>query len=297
MSLLLARAGLLSQGLGDAPGPEPGDVVEMDTLRVPAGYTLSNANLTVVNTSGGSDYRRWVPAGKLLPADFAGIVYWEVRVQATQSGSLNGYIGVHPAPLIDDATYGHDAGNNPGQAEGGIGYRGNGTIWADGSSQTSGPESYGDGDVLMFAFAPGSGSLWVGRNGAWHRDPDTDGASYTTPNPNGTGWLPLIQGRDDGDGGTLRSSKAQFDHAVPAVATPYGAELTNEVAQLSAYTLDAWSELGGGDALTVGRVTVWLDAGGGRSLSAGTVDVWLDAGGGASLSAVKLEIWIEEDVS
>lgn len=270
-----AEAGILSID----PGAVVGTVVRMDETRVPSGYEISNNDLTVVNTSGGSDYRRWVPAEKVLPADLIGKIYWEVKIQATQSGSLNGYCGVFPVGEIDGPN-GYDSGENLIVSSGGIGYRGNGSIWADGNFQTSGLESYGDGDVLMFTFEPSSGSLWVGKNGVWDRDPATEGASHATPTIDSTGWYPIIQGRDQGDGGTLRSIPAQFDYPVPVGALSYGEELTNETSELSAYSLSIWSELGGMGALTSSQV-----------------ENWLELGGGVSLSAAKLEIWIEEDLT
>ena len=195
--------------------------VLLDETRVPSGYALSEDGLTVVNTSGGGDYRKWVPAKKAMLPSVTGKVYWEVAFQATQTGSVNGYNAVQLVSILDSAFEGYDAGDNPGQANGSIAYRGNGEVWADSNRISTSPSTYGDGDVLMFAFEPSTGGMWVGKNGVWNRDPDTQSADYTTPYSDPAGWVPVIQGRDQGDGGTLRSSPDQFSYTVPASATAY----------------------------------------------------------------------------
>ena len=70
MSLLMMRGAVLAQGGDAAPPVDIGAVWQLDTTRRPAGYTLSDGNQTAVNTSGGSDYRIWVPTAKaILPTD------------------------------------------------------------------------------------------------------------------------------------------------------------------------------------------------------------------------------------
>ena len=74
----MMRAAILAQG-GAETGPpvDIGTARELDATRTPAGYTLSDGNRTAINTSGGSDYRRWVPAARAIhPWD--GRRYWEV---------------------------------------------------------------------------------------------------------------------------------------------------------------------------------------------------------------------------
>ena len=67
MSLLMLRGPVLAQGAGAAAPPvDIGSAGELDATRRPAGYTLSDGNRTAINTSGGSDYRRWVPTAKVL---------------------------------------------------------------------------------------------------------------------------------------------------------------------------------------------------------------------------------------
>ncbi len=76
-----------------APPEDPGNAWVLDVTRLPAGYTLSNGNQTAVNTSGGADYRRWVPSAKpILPTDWKR--YWEVLCAASGAAAFDGYIGV-----------------------------------------------------------------------------------------------------------------------------------------------------------------------------------------------------------
>jgi hypothetical protein len=66
MSLLLLRAAILAQGAAPAPPIDTGTAWELDVTRRPAGYTLSDGNQTAVNTAGGANYMRWVPAAQAL---------------------------------------------------------------------------------------------------------------------------------------------------------------------------------------------------------------------------------------
>lgn len=188
----------------------------------PAGYTMLNGNLTALNSSGGANYRQWVPATKVILSNLTSVVYWEVVVQATRTGPVNGYMSVHPAGLLDDAIYGYDAGRNSVDATGSIGYRGDGSIWVSGSEQVTAVEPYGNGDIVMFAFEPSSGSVWVGKNGVWANDPSA-AATCVTQDPDPRGWVPTVQGRDDGDGATLRAEALQFAYPIPSGAVAYGA--------------------------------------------------------------------------
>ena len=92
--------------------------------RTPAGYTLSDGNQTAVNTSGGINYQRWVPATKaLLPSD--GRRYWEVLCAPGGAVAFDGYLGIVSDAQRED----YDTGNNP-ITLGSIGWRGNGSLWS-----------------------------------------------------------------------------------------------------------------------------------------------------------------------
>lgn len=196
-------------------------VVQLDDTRIPTGYTLSGDEITATNTSGGDDYRQWVPAEKPLIPSSTETAYWEVLIQTTATGDSTSYISVEPVAELDGSN-GYDSGVNPGQGVGTMAYRGDGYLWAAGSIQRIDLTPFEDGDVLMFAFEPAGSKLWVGVNGVWDRDPDLDSpsisyASYDDP----AGWVPVIQGRGDGDGATLRSAAGQFSYPIPAVAVAY----------------------------------------------------------------------------
>ena len=280
------RAAILAQG-GAETGPpvDIGSAWELDATRTPAGYTLSDGNKTAINTSGGSDYRRWVPSAKALrPTD--GRRYWEVLCADSGSVEFNGYLGVVSAEQRED----FDAGDNP-ITLGSIGYRGNGTLWssntASASQRVSGLAPFGAGDVVMFVLDPASASLWVGLNGVWRDDPVAGDPTWSAGGS--TGFHPVVQGRDAGDGGTLRSLPSQFSYPVPPGVKALGFEEPD----LSIYQTHAFIEVGWDTGLSVAELAAWLDLGGGARLTSGGVSLFLDHGGGTALSAAHASLYIE----
>ena len=261
MSLMMMRSAILAQG-GAAAGPpvDIGAVWELDVTRRPPGYTLSDGNQTAVNTTGGSDYRRWVPSAKsILPTD--GRRYWEVLCAPGGASSFNGYLGIASDAQREE----YNAGLNP-ITNGSIGYRGNGTLWSSNtetaSQQVIGLASYGAGDVVMLMLDPATASLWVGVNGVWNDDPV--GSAPTWIAAPSAAYYPQVQGRDPGDGGTLRSLPAQFSYPVPPGAQALGYEDPD----LRIRQAETWLDLGGGTRLTSGSVSLFLDHGGGTGLTA-----------------------------
>ncbi|WP_210879926.1 hypothetical protein [Roseovarius autotrophicus] len=288
MSLLMMRAAILAQGGDTGPPVDIGAAWELDVTRRPAGYTLSDGNQTAVNTSGGSDYRRWVPAAKAIrPTD--GRRYWEVLCASGGAFEFDGYLGI----VSDEQREEYDAGNNP-ITLGSIGYRGNGSLWSSNTSSTSqrlsGLAPYGAGDVVMFVIDPGDASLWIGLNGIWRDDP-VSGAPTWTAAPSAA-WYPQIQGRDPGDGGTLRSLPSQFSYPVP----PGTQALGYEDPDLRIYEAHAFIEFGWDRDLSVAEVEAWLDLGGGPRLTSGNVSFFLDHGGGVAFSAAHASLYIEVEL-
>ncbi len=285
------RAALLAQGAATAPPVDIGSAWQLDTARRPAGYTLSDANQTAVNTSGGGDYRRWVPTARaILPSD--GKRYWEVRCAPGGASSFDGYLGV-----VSEAMRSHfDEGWNP-ISGGSIGWRGNGTLWSTNSApsfnsiqQLVGLPTFGAGDVAMFVFDPAAASLWIGKNGIWRDDP-VSGAPAWTAAP-GAAFYPQVQGRDPGDGGTLRSLRSQFSYPVPPGVQPLGFEDPD----LRIYEAHAFIEIGWDTDLSVSEVAAWLDLGGGVRLTSNDVSLFLDHGGAPALSAAHAALYIEVEL-
>ena len=251
MSLLMLRGPVLAQGGAAGPPVDIGTAWELDTTRTPAGYTLSDGNRTAVNTAGGTDYRRWVPTAKaILPWD--GRRYWEVLCADTGAAAFDGFSGVASAAQREE----FDAGNNP-ITLGSIGWRGNGTLWSSDTAtavqQLAGLPGFGAGDLLMFVLDPATASLWIGRNGLWHDDP-ASGAPTWTAAP-GAAFFPVIQGRDPGDGGTLRALPADFAFPVPSGVQPLGAEDPD----LRVFAAGLWLDLGGGRQLTAASAELYLE--------------------------------------
>ena len=290
MSLLMLRAAILAQGGAAAPPIDIGSAWQLDSTRRPAGYTLSDGNQTAVNTSGGPNYLRWVPTAKALrPWD--GLRYWEVLCAPGGAVSFDGYIGVVSAAQREE----YDAGLNP-ITLGSIGYRGNGTLWssntATAAQQLTGLPTFGAGDVLMFVLDPATARLWIGRNGIWRDDP-VSGAPTWTAAPS-TAFHPQIQGRNPGDGGTLRALPSQFSYPVP----PGVAALGYEDPDLRIFEAGAFLELGWDRTLSVAAADAWLDLGGeGPRLTGAEASLFLEYGGSRALSAAHATFYIELDLS
>jgi hypothetical protein len=288
MSLLMMRAAILAQGGDAAPPVDIGTVRQLDTTRRPPGYTLSNGNQTAVNTSGGTNYMRWVPSAKaILPSD--GRRYWEVLCAASGATSFDGYMGVVSAAQREE----FNVGNNP-ITLGSIGYRGNGSLWSSNNAvaeqRLTGLPTFGAGDVLMFVLDPATARLWIGRNGVWRDDPVSGAATWTAAQS--TAFYPQVQGRNSGDGGTLRSQPSQFSYPVPPGVLPLGYEHPD----LRIFEAHAFIELAWDKVLSVGELEAWFDLGGGTRLTSGGVSIFLDHGGGTSLTAAQSALYIEVEL-
>ena len=284
----MLRAAILAQGGDTGPPVDIGSAWELDVTRRPAGYTLSDGNQTAVNTSGGNDYRRWVPTAKAIrPTD--GRRYWEVLCASGGAVAFNGYLGV----VSDEQREEYDAGNNP-ITLGSIGYRGNGSLWSSNtgtaSQRLTGLAPYGAGDVVMFVFDPVGASLWIGLNGVWRDDPVSGAPTWTAAAS--AAFYPQVQGRDPGDGGTLRALPSQFSYPVPPGVLPLGYEHPD----LRIFEAYAFIELAWDKDLSVGEFEAWLDLGGGTRLTSGGVSIFLDHGGGTSLTAAQSALYIEVEL-
>ena len=282
------RAAILAQGGDTAPPIDIGSVWQLDTTRRPPGYTLSDGNQTAVNTSGGTNYMRWVPTAKaILPSD--GRRYWEVLCAASGAASFDGYMGVVSAAQREE----FNSGNNP-ITLGSIGYRGNGTLWSSNNTvaeqRLTGLPTFGAGDVLMFVLDPATARLWIGKNGVWRDDPVSGAATWAAAQS--TAFYPQVQGRNPGDGGTLRSQPSQFSYPVPPGVRPLGYEHPD----LRVFEAHAFIELAWDKDLSVGEFEAWFDLGGGTRLTSGGVSLFLDHGGGTSLTAAQSALYIEVEL-
>lgn len=264
------RTAILAQG-GDRTAPvDLGRAWELDTSRRPAGYTLSDDNQTALNTAGGSDYRRWVPSAQaILPT--SGRRYWEVLCAPGGAASFDGYLGVVSAAQREE----FDLGLNP-ITRGSIGWRGNGTLWSSNTAtavqQLTGLPRFGAGDVLMFVLDPAHARLWIGKNGIWQSDP-VSGDPIWTAAPSAA-FYPQIQGRNPGDGGSLRSLPAQFSYPVPSGVLALGQDA---------------SDLGISDA------AVWIEGDLARAWSLASVTAWREHDPAARLSLAACDVALECD--
>ncbi|PQO23070.1 hypothetical protein C2I36_09835 [Rhodobacteraceae bacterium WD3A24] len=278
MGLLLSRFALLMGGTtaGDGGGGTPGVGVQFDAAKASAGHTLSNDDRTLINTSGGSDYRNWVPATKRIPGNYPAPVYWEFEANPAGPSQFNGYHGVVSQAQLDDPGFTYDSNNNPVYL-GSLGYRGAGSIWGNDANNLGSYPAYGAGDIVMIGFDPASGGMWVGLNGTWSNDPETAGPNESSTAAGGDFW-PVGQGREPDEGGTLRSLTSQFSYPVPNrfIALGEGLGIEDGVA---AQVFEAWAEIGGGTDLSVAGIEAWHEVGGGL----------------ATASVASHELWIEKD--
>lgn len=284
----MMRAAILAQGGDTAPPVDIGSVWQLDTARRPPGYTLSDGNQTAVNTSGGTNYQRWVPTAKaILPSD--GRRYWEVLCAPTGATSFDGYMGVISAAQREE----FDIGNNP-ITLGSIGWRGNGSLWssdtATASQRLTGLPTHGADDVLMFVLDPSAASLWIGKNGVWRDDPVSGAPTWTAGGS--AAFHPQIQGRNPGDGGTLRSQPSQFSYPVPPTVRALGFEEPD----LRIFEAHAFIELAWNKHLSVGEFEAWLVLGGGTRLTSANASLFLDHGGGTRLTTAQSALYIEVEL-
>ena len=289
MSLLMMRAAILAQGGAAAPPVDLGSAWELDGTRRPAGYTLSEGNQTAVNTSGGSDYRRWVPTAKAITG-WDGKRYWEVLCAPGGAASFDGYLGVVSAEQREE----FNIGNNP-ITRGSIGYRGNGTLWSSNTTTAAqvltGLAPYGAGDVVMFVFDPDAASLWIGKNGVWRDDPVSGAPTWTAGGS--SAFHPQVHGRNSGDGGTLRSLVSQFNYAVPTGAQALGFEEPDMVVLAA----DAWIESGGGAGLGIAQVSGFIEQGGSAGLGVAQISGFIEQGGSARLTCAAVSLYIEVETT
>ncbi|MBW6496526.1 MAG: hypothetical protein K0B16_18620, partial [Burkholderiaceae bacterium] len=292
MSLLMMRAAILAQGGDTVPPVDIGSVWQLDTTRRPAGYTLSDANQTAVNTSGGTNYQRWVPTAKaILPSD--GRRYWEVLCAPGGAPSFDGYMGV-----ISEAMRPHyDIGWNP-ISGGSIGWRGNGTLGStnaapssDFTQQLTDLPTFGAGDVLMFVLDPAAASLWIGKNGIWRDDPVSGAPTWTAGGS--AAFYPQVQGRNPGDGGTLRSQPSQFSYPVPPAVQALGFEEPD----LRIFEAHTFIEFGWDKHLGIGAAEAWLAFGGDSRLSNAVATVFLEQGGNSLFTAAHATLYIELELT
>ena len=110
---------------------------------------------------------------------------------------------------------------------------------ATAAQRLTGLPTFGAGDVLMFVLDPAAASLWIGKNGVWRDDPVTGAATWTAGGS--PAFHPVIQGRNPGDGGTLRSLSSQLSYPVPPGAQPLGFREPD----LRIFQTHAWLEIGG----------------------------------------------------
>jgi len=186
-----------------------------------------------------------------------------------------------------------NTGNNP-ITLGSIGYRGNGSLWSSDTSTASqritGMPTYGAGDVLMFVLDPAAASLWIGKNGIWRDDPVSGAPTWTAGGS--AAFYPQIQGRNPGDGGTMRSQPSQFSYPVPPGVRALGFEEPDlRIFEAHAFIEFAWDK-----DLTIGAADLWIDLGGDTRLTTSVASIFIEHGGSSLLTAAHATLYIEVEL-
>jgi hypothetical protein len=184
----------IPEGSGTTVGDLPATTYTISETNIGADY-VSAFGLALVNPElSNDDYTAYAVANQALPA--SGKWYWEVLILVGGGG----YIG-----LVSDSQL-TEAGFGPDDADpifyGSIGWRGDGTIWssADDSAatqQASALLTYEDKSKLMFAFDADTGDLWIGVDGVWEDDPETESATISVSDAET--WHVGLQCRDGTD--------------------------------------------------------------------------------------------------
>lgn len=201
-------ASVTSDPVGPVTNPSTGTLA-FDPSKPVTGYTLSNSNKTVTNTSGTS-----INASQLAMANqpMTGKTVWAVRCDAVGPATM--YAG-----LIEAAKTG--LGGNLANAGQGIGWGHNAnSVSGDGVTQNVAPGLWTSGDTLMFAWDPATGKLWLGKNGTWvgSGDPGAGTNQTATVSSPTTTKVPAVQPRNNNSAFTLQA----WPYAVPTGFSKYG---------------------------------------------------------------------------
>jgi hypothetical protein len=169
------------------------------------GSTISEGNLKVLTISGNAAYN---------PATFgltAGKWYFEVKATACGDSQERNIIGIsNQSPVA--AGYGGSI-----EIGDGFGLRGNGVIW-DGSSETSGWNSFDADDIISVAVDFDNGKFYTATNGTYGNSSDpaagSNGYSFTV----GTdAWFPGVNCRE-----TSQTATFELNFGSPSFAISSG---------------------------------------------------------------------------
>lgn len=168
MMALPASLGATSRPAASMPPNAP----IWDSASVSAPMALSVGDTTVTLPINNSMLRRTVRASKPI---MSGKWFWEVSLKDCITGS-----GPTTGCGIADSGFGFatkNLGSDSTASAGGLWLSGG--LFFSGTSSNQGI-TFSPGDVMMFAFDLGAGSLWVGKNGTWIGNPSAGtGASKT----------------------------------------------------------------------------------------------------------------------
>lgn len=210
---------LLGQGSGGGGPTAPKTPWTFDSRYLDASHSLADADKTVKNDTGSLNFNSVFTVQSLDVTD-TNTYYWEWDITAGDpsfSGALGvGAVNDFPDFLIEEI----------GEA-GGMGYTSPGTIRHQGVNLASSLSNFGAPDVVMMAFKPSTGEMWVGVNGTWDHDPDVDSATATA-NTSPKFWKVGASPSDPNRSVTLISEASNFNYTPPNVCKPLEEALITE---------------------------------------------------------------------
>jgi hypothetical protein len=172
---------------GDVSDPIP----VFDAAQKPAGYTLTNDDLTAQNTSGleSTDH---VQVDYSFDIDGSEKLY--VEFVADTIGASNAYVGIIPASSPNTDVVGGNTGR---------GINKSGEFWSNAGNAGAGTgPTYTSGDVLMWAVDCANQQLYYGKNGTW----------FGTGSGN---WRFAVTCRSNNDKFTVHSTTASLSYSIP----------------------------------------------------------------------------------
>lgn len=216
MSHLLILAGVVAASEGGGPGPGSGGWA-FESASASGDQTLTNDDRTVTTTGSSAYY--WLETDSKQLASASDLFYWEIDFTFADLGAEL-TVNIIPQGVID----GGDSRSLWTDDDGGFVWRGDGFLMANNSTVVSSSvDALGNGDIAMIAFNPLTLSIWLGVNGTWRDDPDTDDPTWTL-----TDWETVEEFRigvgvpGTGDAATLISLDDDFNYTKPTGAVALG---------------------------------------------------------------------------
>jgi len=239
-------------------GPDSVTVTATGTPLLSVDAALSDGG-GAYNITGGSNYKKWVPAAVPLPWWWYGWYYWEYECVGGPA-TYNAHLGVVSKAQVNDSAYDHDSNQYPGY-KGSMVYKGSGMVYGNRCTSFGGVPAFGAGDIVMIAFQPLYGWFYVGKNGVWEDDPTVIASPSGVSNRAGGVFYAVAHVDDPGEKVVLRSLTSQCSYGPPAgfyaIGETFWSGATNVIGVAE---MNVWIEMGGlTNALSATHLECWTE--------------------------------------